>query len=81
MKLDIEGMYFIPKHLTECPVKCSDLVACIDAINTNKQDDIFQFTENLPDNLSTQDVNMEVLDVQNFGQIEYLLKMRDEVEI
>ena len=60
---------------------CSDLVDCIDAINTNKQDDIFQFAENLPDNLSTQDVNMEILDVHNFGQIEYLLKMRDELEV
>ncbi len=60
---------------------CSDLPESIDAINNNKPDDIFQFTEHLPDNLSTQDVNMEILDVQNFEQIEFLLKMRDEVEV
>jgi hypothetical protein len=59
---------------------CGDLVEGVEAINCNKQDDILQFTEKLPGNLSTQDVNMEVLDVQNFDQIEYLLKMRDEVE-
>lgn len=58
---------------------CGDLEECIDAINNNKPDDIFQFTEKLPDKLSTQDVNVEVLDVQNFEQIEYLLKMRQEV--
>lgn len=60
---------------------CGDLPDSIDAINNNKPDDIFQFTEYLPQNLSTQDVNMEILDVQNFEQIEFLLKMRDEVEI
>lgn len=60
---------------------CGDLVEGVEAINCNKQDDILQFTEKLPGNLSTQDVNMEVLDVQNFDQIEYLLKMRDEVEV
>ena len=60
---------------------CGDLHDSIDAINNNKPDDIFQFTDHLPENLSTQDVNMEILDAQNFQQIEYLLKMRDEVEI
>ncbi len=60
---------------------CGDLPDSIDAINNNKPDDIFQFTEHLPDNLSTQDVNVEILDVQNFEQIEFLLKMRDEVEV
>lgn len=59
---------------------CGDPTESIDAINCYKQDDILQFTEKLPENLSTQDVNIEVLDVQNFDQIEYLLKMRDEVE-
>lgn len=59
---------------------CGDLDDCIDAINCNKQDDIFQFAKKLPENLSIQDVNIEVLDIQNFEQIEYLLKMRDEVE-
>lgn len=59
---------------------CGDLVESIDAINCYKQDDILQFAEKLPEKLSTQDVNIEILDVQNFDQIEYLLKMRDEVE-
>jgi hypothetical protein len=60
---------------------CGDLPESLDAINKNKQDDIFQFSDKLPDNLSTQDVNLEVLDVQNFAQIEYLLKMKNEVEV
>ncbi len=60
---------------------CGDYPDCINAINLNKQDDIFQFANELPENLSKQDVNIEVLDVQNFAQIEFLLKMRDEVEV
>lgn len=60
---------------------CGDLVDSIDAINRDKQDDIFLFAKKLPDNLSTKDVNVEILDVQNFEQIEYLLKMKDEVEV
>lgn len=60
---------------------CGDLPNCIAAINNNKPDDIIQFTEYLPVNFSTQDVNIEVLDVQNFEQIAFLLKMRNEVEI
>lgn len=31
--------------------------------------------------LSVQDVNQEVLDVNTFDQIEYLLTMKDEVEL
>jgi hypothetical protein len=58
---------------------CGDAPDSIDAINKNKQDDIFQFAGELPDNLSAQDVNMEILEVQNFEQIEFLLKMRNEV--
>ncbi|MCI5934132.1 MAG: hypothetical protein MRZ65_01265 [Lachnospiraceae bacterium] len=60
---------------------CGDLSDSIDAINNNKPDDIFQFTEHLPENISIQDINVEMLDVQNFDQIEFLLKMKDEVEI
>lgn len=58
---------------------CGGLEECIEAINMNKPDDIFQFTEKLPDKLSQQDVNIEVLDVQSFEEIEYLLKLRQEV--
>lgn len=72
----------IKKDWMEFKIKiCGDLPDSIEAINNNKPDDIFQFTEHLPENLSTQDVNMEIMDVQNFEQIEFLLKMRDEVEI
>ena len=72
----------LKKNWMEFRIKiCGDLSDSIDAINNNKPDDIFQFTEHLPENLSTQDVNMEILDVQNFEQIEFLLKMRNEVEI
>lgn len=60
---------------------CFDSKECIDAVNINKQDDIFQIAEYLPDRLSVQDVNQEILDVNTFDQIEYLLKMKDEVEL
>lgn len=60
---------------------CSDNEECIDAINRNKQDDIFQIAEHLPDAFSTRDVNRETLDVNSFSQIEYLLRIKDEVEI
>lgn len=60
---------------------CSDNEECIEAINRNKQDDIFQITEHLSDAFSTRDVNREILDVNSFSQIEYLLRIKDEVEI
>lgn len=60
---------------------CSDNKECIEAINRNKQDDIFQIAEHLSDAFSTRDVNREILDVNSFSQIEYLLRMKDEVEI
>ena len=60
---------------------CFDSEECIDAVNINKQDDIFQIAEYLPSMLSVQDVNQEVLDVNAFDQIEYLLTMKDEVEL
>ncbi len=60
---------------------CFDSEECIDAVNINKQDDIFQIAEYLPSMLSVQDVNQEVLDVNTFDQIEYLLTMKDEVEL
>ena len=60
---------------------CCNINECIDIINRNKQDDIFQVSDYLPELLSIQDVNLEILDVDNFIQIEYLLKIKDEVEI
>lgn len=60
---------------------CSDDEECIEAINRNKQDDIFQIAEHLSDAFSTRDVNREILDVSSFGEIEYLLRMKDAVEI
>ena len=60
---------------------CSDNEECIDAINRNKQDDIFQISEYLSDAFSIRDVNREILDVNSFSQIEYLLRIKDEVEI
>lgn len=60
---------------------CFDSTEYVDAINRNKQDDIFQIAEQLPNSFSTRDVEIEVLDINNFSQLEYLLKMRDEVEI
>lgn len=59
---------------------CFDSTECVDAINRNKQDDIFQIAEQLPNSFSTRDVDIEVLDISNFSQLEYLLKMKDEVE-
>lgn len=88
------GKTFYPEAFNREPIKnlkddcvefkikiCGDLLDSIEAINKNKPDDIFQFSEVLPEKLSTKDVNIEVLDVNNFSQIEYLLKMKDEVEI
>lgn len=60
---------------------CFDSEACIDAINRNKQDDVFQVSEYLPESFSILDVNREILDVNSFNQIEYLLRIKDEVEI
>ena len=60
---------------------CFDSTEYVDAINKNKQDDIFQISEQLPNSFSTRDVEIEVLDINNFSQLEYLLKMKDEVEI
>lgn len=60
---------------------CSDSAEYVEAINRNKQDDIFQIAEQLPNSFSTRDVDIEVLDVNNFSQLEYLLKMKEEVEI
>lgn len=60
---------------------CCDACECIEAINRDKQDDIFQVAYCLPELISIQDVNLEILDVNNLNQIEYLLKIRDEVEI
>ena len=60
---------------------CFDSEECIEAINRNKQDDIFQVSEFLPELLSIRDVNREILDVNNFSQLEYLLRLQDEVEI
>ena len=60
---------------------CFDSSEYIEAINRNKQDDIFQIAEQLPESFSTRDVDIEVLDINNFSQLEYLLKMKDEVEI
>ena len=60
---------------------CFDSAEYVDAINRNKQDDIFQIAEQLPTSFSSRDVDIEVLDINNFSQLEYLLKMKDEVEI
>ncbi len=60
---------------------CFDSTEYVDAINRNKQDDIFQIAEQLPNSFSTRDVEIEVLDINNFSQLEYLLKMKNEVEI
>ncbi len=60
---------------------CSDSEECIEAINRNKQDDVFQVSEHLPEAFSIRDVNREILDVNSFSQIEYLLRIKDEVEI
>lgn len=60
---------------------CFDSTEYVDAINRNKQDDIFQIAEQLPNSFSTRDVEIEVLDINNFSQLEYLLKMKDEVEV
>ena len=60
---------------------CFDSAEYVDAINRNKQDDIFQIAEQLPNSFSTRDVEIEVLDINNFSQLEYLLKMKDEVEV
>ena len=60
---------------------CFDSEECIEAINRNKQDDIFQVSDFLPELLSIRDVNREILDVNNFSQLEYLLRLQDEVEI
>lgn len=60
---------------------CSDNEECIDTINRNKQDDIFQVAEQLSNVFSARDINREILDVNNFSQIEYLLRIKDEVEI
>lgn len=60
---------------------CFDSEECIEAINRNKQDDIFQVSEYLPESFSVRDVNQEILDVNSFSQIEYLLRIKDGVEI
>ena len=60
---------------------CSDNEECIEAINRNKQDDIFQVAEHLSNTFSMRDVNREILDVNSFNQIEYLLRIKDEVDI
>ena len=60
---------------------CFDSSEYVEAINRNKQYDIFQIAEQLPDSFSTRDVDIEVLDINNFSQLEYLLKMKDEAEI
>lgn len=59
---------------------CFDSKEYIETINRNKQDDLFQITEKLPVNLSTRDVNVEELDINNFDEIRYLLKLKNEVE-
>lgn len=88
------GSLFYPEAFVKNPEKkigenwlqfkikiCSDSGECIEAINRNKQDDIFQVSEYLPEAFSIRDVNREILDVNNFSQIEYLLRIKDEVEI
>ncbi len=50
-----------------------------DVINKNKPDDIFIIGKNIPDDLDLKDVNVELLDVMNFSELRYLLKLESEV--
>ncbi|NBJ95474.1 hypothetical protein D5281_23875 [bacterium 1xD42-62] len=60
---------------------CTDEAACIAAINKEGQDDIFLIADRLPVDISVQDVNVEVVNLVKLSHLEYILKIRDEVEL
>jgi len=48
-------------------------------INENKPDDIFIIGKDIPSMLDLRDINVEILDITNFGELKYLLKIETEV--
>ncbi len=48
-------------------------------INENKPDDIFIIGKDIPSFLDLRDVNVEILDIANFEELRYLLKIETEV--
>ena len=60
---------------------CTDEAACIAAINSEGQDDIFLMADSLPAGILVQDVNVEVINIVKLSHMEYLLKIIDEVEL
>ncbi len=60
---------------------CTDEAACIAAINSEGQDDIFLMADKLPVGILVQDVNVEVINMVKLSHMEYVLKIIDEVEL
>lgn len=53
-------------------------VFCV--LKENKPDDIFIISKKTIDNIDLRDVNVELLDVSNFDELRYLLKITSEVK-
>lgn len=50
-------------------------------ISTNKPDDLFVISNGLPESLDLRDINVEVLEISKLEELEYLLKLKDGVEL
>ena len=48
-------------------------------LNNHKADDLFLINQLPPDNLETRDMNIEGLDINNLGELEFLLELKKEL--
>ena len=48
-------------------------------INENKPDDLFIIGNKIPSSIKTKDTNIEILDVRDFEELKYLLRLREGI--
>jgi hypothetical protein len=48
-------------------------------LNNHKADDLFLINQTPPDNMETRDMNIEGLDINNLGELEFLLELKKEL--
>jgi hypothetical protein len=59
---------------------CNYNIDTTKAINSKKSDDLFIIGKNDFEKIDTQDINIEFLEVLNLNELQYLLKLTDNLE-
>lgn len=48
-------------------------------INDNKPEDIFLIDKKIPNGIDTIDINIELLDVEKIEELEFVLRLKEEI--